>query len=111
MIPKKGSDAHECCRVYGRSRGGPRIYAVKRNGSISMTCYNAAPYSNVRFAVWMLPGGQDDLVWYAASKDVAGVWTCTVSKERHGENGEFMIHAYGFGGSKNTFLCNGSGSY
>lgn len=50
--------------------------------------------SSVRFAVWSLEGGQNDLVWYQAGKDSAGNWNASVPVSRHKSTGAYAVHAY-----------------
>ncbi|EDS06820.1 GBS Bsp-like repeat protein, partial [[Clostridium] scindens ATCC 35704] len=58
---------------------------------------NLGLYGDVRkveFAVWSLKGGQDDLVWYQASRDSSGAYRATVPISRHRTTGEYEGDAY-----------------
>lgn len=62
-----------------------------------ITLGNASAYGNirqVRFAVWSVQGGQDDLIWYSAEKKNAGTWTKTVKIKDHRTLGTYNVHAY-----------------
>lgn len=55
---------------------------------------NPSSTSNIRFAVWSETGGQDDLVWYTASKGTGGNWTATITGYNHKHGGKFNVHIY-----------------
>lgn len=59
--------------------------------------------SAVSFPTWSTKGGQDDLVWYAATKE-DGAWTSTVSLASHRTLGSYAVHAYGVVDGIQTFL-------
>ncbi len=61
--------------------------------------------SKVQFAVWSDTNGQDDIVWYTASKKSDGSWTATVKSSNHKSSGKYQVHAYVNGAfvSNNTF--------
>ena len=48
----------------------------------------------VQFPVWSSTNGQDDLVWYEASKNSAGDWEAVIQAQKHKSPGEYIIHAY-----------------
>lgn len=60
-------------------------------------------FSKVQYAVWSKNGGQDDLVWYTASKSGSS-WTATVDYSRHKHAGLYYLHVYADG----KFLTNTS---
>lgn len=51
-------------------------------------------YDQIRFVVWSLNDGQDDLGQYAAKRDRNGVWHYTVDLAMHSSAGVYMIYAY-----------------
>lgn len=51
-------------------------------------------YEQIRFVVWSLNDGQDDLGQYAAKRDRNGVWHYTVDLAMHSSVGVYMIYAY-----------------
>lgn len=48
----------------------------------------------VQFPVWSAPGGQDDIVWYTANKQLDGTYRFRMSVEDHKGLGTFNVHAY-----------------
>lgn len=48
----------------------------------------------VSFAVWGSSSGQNDIIWYNASKDSNGNYTCDVKIRNHKELGSYNVHAY-----------------
>lgn len=50
---------------------------------------------NVYFAVWSENGGQDDLVWYQASRKAGAVWEKEISITTHKTVGIYQVHLYG----------------
>ncbi|MDO4616804.1 MAG: GBS Bsp-like repeat-containing protein [Lachnospiraceae bacterium] len=76
------------------------------SGKREITLRNAgSAASTVQFAVWSDTKGQDDIVWYTASKQSNGNWTATVKSANHKSSGKYQIHAYVNGSfvSNNTF--------
>lgn len=51
-------------------------------------------YSQVKFAVWSVVDGQDDLAWYHAYQTEDGTWRCTVDLTKHHSVGLYRIDAY-----------------
>ncbi len=64
---------------------------------------------SVRFAVWSLKNGQDDLKWYTASGS-AGVYTATADIKNHKTVGEYAVHCY-FRNSANKDVYVGKTSF
>ena len=52
------------------------------------------PYTGVRFAVWNMDAGQDNLLWYAAEQDRAGGWSATADLSAHNRAGLYRIDVY-----------------
>jgi lipoprotein-anchoring transpeptidase ErfK/SrfK len=52
----------------------------------------------VWFPTWSLTGGQDDIVWYNATK-TGNAWIARVPLSNHRSTGAFSVHAYGAGGT------------
>lgn len=50
----------------------------------------------VKFAVWSVEGGQDDLHWYDGTQNVSGVWETIVSVLNHKTGGNYYVDAYGY---------------
>ncbi len=75
------------------------------SGSRKVTLRNAGSASKVQFAVWSDTNGQDDIVWYTASRQSDGTWTATVKSSNHKSSGKYQVHAYVDGkfASNNTF--------
>lgn len=101
--------------VYKRSRSGTMIFlagtsceirpsaetlSADRSGSKVRTVLSGVrsfgTVSGIKLAVWSEAGGQDDLVWYTASKQSDGEWKASVSLEKHRGTGTLYVHAYAF---------------
>lgn len=50
--------------------------------------------AGVQFAVWSDKNGQDDLIWYAGSKNALGEWTATAEIGKHRTEGRYNVHVY-----------------
>ena len=51
--------------------------------------------TGIQFAVWSRIDGQDDLIWYEASKTDDGSWKANVNTKNHkDDSGIYYIHAY-----------------
>ncbi|MDR1271851.1 MAG: GBS Bsp-like repeat-containing protein, partial [Clostridiales Family XIII bacterium] len=64
--------------------------------AIGISATNAGMKSaanNVRFAVWSVAGGQDDLVWYTGGRN-GDYWSANVNVADHRSAGVYNIHAY-----------------
>ncbi|MDO4616989.1 MAG: GBS Bsp-like repeat-containing protein [Lachnospiraceae bacterium] len=60
--------------------------------------------SSVRFPIWSQTNGQDDIVWYTASKNADGDYEATFDLSKHKNNGTFYVHVY----ADNKFVTNSS---
>lgn len=66
-------------------------------GQLNLTLSNYRAPSNlkqIRFAVWSLENGQDDLVWYTANRQNNGTYTYSVPLSKHATYGVYAIHCY-----------------
>ena len=71
--------------------------------------------SRVKVPIWTDKGGQDDIIWYDATKQSDGNYKVSVNIDKHkGEYGEYNIHLYyiesngkvrGVGGTKTTVVA------
>lgn len=50
--------------------------------------------TRVQFPVWSNTNGQDDLIWYEATKNSNGDWEAIISSKNHKNPGTFSAHAY-----------------
>lgn len=57
-------------------------------------------YSSVKFAVWSVTGGQDDLEWCTASRNSQGIWSATVDLSQHNSAGIYRIDVHPDGAKK-----------
>ncbi len=65
------------------------------SGKREVTLRNAgSSASKVQFAVWSESKGQDDIVWYTATKQSNGNWTATVKASNHKSSGKYAVHCY-----------------
>lgn len=67
------------------------------NSTKTATFRTGKNYSKVQFAVWSNIGGQDDLVWYNASKVSNGTWSCVLKYSNHRTEGIYNLHVYADG--------------
>ena len=67
---------------------------ISEGETLKISLFNSGAYSSVSFAVWGDVNGQNDLEWYAASKDNAGCWSTSVNLLNHREIGTYNIHVY-----------------
>ena len=50
----------------------------------------------IRYAVWSSENGQDDLLWYPASRQENGNYSAQISVDSHKGYGQYEVHAYAF---------------
>lgn len=55
---------------------------------------NIGIVNQVRFAVWSIEAGQDDLVWYTGKQNTSGIWEANIDILNHKTAGEYYIDAY-----------------
>jgi hypothetical protein len=75
------------------------------SGDASGSCHvvisgvsSSSGVQKVLVPVWTEAGGQDDIIWYPASKDPSGNYCVDISVASHGyQTGTYNIHAYGYG--------------
>lgn len=76
-------------------------------GTLSVTKNNEKEYTieltgvdipggvlQIQFPLWSKTNGQDDIVWYTASKVNSQVYRCRISVANHRGLGQFIVHAY-----------------
>lgn len=63
-------------------------------GEMSVCFHDDQDYNEIRFAVWSITDGQNDLDWYNAVEDECGIWRYTVDLSRHNSNGIYQIDVY-----------------
>lgn len=76
-------------------------------GALSVTKNNEKEYTielsgvnipggimQIQFPLWSKANGQDDIVWYTASKVSSQVYRCRISVANHRGLGQFIVHAY-----------------
>lgn len=68
--------------------------ALNVNGTCEINASNIPDVYGVKYAVWSVSNGADDLVWYTASKDSNGNWKATVPLSNHKTLGAYAVHAY-----------------
>jgi len=75
---------------------------AKANGTIDITVKtdNPSGLQAVSVPVWSSKNGQDDIVWYSASKQSADTFKLTVSAANHKyDGGMYHVHAYATAGN------------
>lgn len=78
------------------------------SGHLNITLSNYRVPSNlkqIRFAVWSLENGQDDLVWYNGTQQSDGTFTYSVPLSRHATYGSYAIHCYATTTSGSSFVA------
>ena len=97
-----GNGISLCANTTSTEIEAPKSEVTAKDAAGTETNYelkatNLGLYGDVRkveFAVWSLKGGQDDLVWYQASRDSSGAYRATVPISRHRTTGEYEGDAY-----------------
>lgn len=98
------STAGECVFYGGITVNVPRVSAsatISKTGGTSGSfrvnlgsVNQPGAVKNIDVAVWSRANGQDDLVWYSASRSGDG-WYVDVNTQEHGyDDGTYLIHAY-----------------
>ena len=74
---------------------GISVLAIRRMNSIFTIIASNVPddVRTVHVPTWTPANGQDDLVWYEASRTANGVWSVTIDAARHG-GGALVSHVY-----------------
>ena len=67
--------------------------------NISLSGCLVSKNTSIRFAVWSIENGQDDLVWYTATRQNDGTWTYSVPLSNHHSYGPYYIHCYSLSSS------------
>lgn len=77
----------------------PKIVLEKTNGgsTLQITAYGVEDSQEVQFPTWSDENGQDDIIWYKATKDKSGVWVCDADVANHETSGRINVHAYADG--------------
>ncbi len=66
--------------------------------------YPSSSATKVSFAVWSDANGQDDLIWYTASKQ-GNTWVATMNTANHKDAGTYLIHCYVNGKFASNTTC------
>ena len=95
--------------VIGWTEKDHTVTAVQDNNVLTVKMVDVASHGHtkVRFAVWSVENGQDDLAWYNAEKQADGNWTCTVDLTKHHSVGDYQLHAYASTGDSDTMRMAG----
>ena len=95
--------------VIGWTEKDHTVTAVQDNNVLTVKMVDVASHGHtkVRFAVWSMENGQDDLAWYNAEKQADGNWTCTVDLTKHHSVGDYQLHAYASTGDSDTMRMAG----
>lgn len=73
-------------------------------GKRQVVIVNPTSTNNLRFGVWSEIYGQDDIVWYSASRASDGTYRAIVDASNHKSAGLYQVHAYAGG----TLLAGGA---
>ena len=95
--------------VIGWTEKDHTVTAVQDNNVLTVKMADVASHGHtkVKFAVWSMENGQDDLAWYNAEKQVDGNWTCEVDLTKHHSTGNYQVHAYASTGDSDTMRMAG----
>ena len=95
--------------VIGWTEKDHTVTAVQDNSVLTVKMVDVASHGHtkVRFAVWSVENGQNDLAWYNAEKQADGNWTCTVDLTKHHSVGDYQLHAYAATGDSDTMRMAG----
>lgn len=65
------------------------------NGSFTVTVTGVTDAKTVKIPVWSDNNGQDDLIWYTATKSGSGTYKVTVDTRNHqNDDGVYHVHVY-----------------
>ena len=94
--------------IIGWTEKDHTVTAVQDNNVLTVKMADVASHGHtkVKFAVWSMENGQDDLAWYDAVK-TDGTWTCNVDLTKHHSTGNYQIHAYACAGDSDTMRMAG----
>ena len=94
--------------IIGWTEKDHTVTAAQDNNVLTVKMADVASHGHtkVKFAVWSMENGQDDLAWYDAVK-TDGTWTCNVDLTKHHSTGNYQIHAYACTGDSDTMRMAG----
>ena len=94
--------------IIGWTEKDHTVTAVQDNNVLTVKMVDVASHGHtkVKFAVWSMENGQDNLAWYDAVK-TDGTWTCNVDLTKHHSTGNYQIHAYACTGDSDTMRMAG----
>ena len=94
--------------IIGWTEKDHTVTAAQDNNVLTVKMVDVASHGHtkVKFAVWSMENGQDDLAWYDAVK-TDGTWTCNVDLTKHHSTGNYQIHAYACTGDSDTMRMAG----
>ena len=95
--------------VIGWTEKDHTVTAVQDNNVLTVKMADVASHGHtkVKFAVWSMESGQDDLAWYNAEKQADGNWACKVDLTKHHSTGNYQVHAYASTGDSDTMRMAG----
>lgn len=91
---------------YYNRNGTPKITSTSVEGNPATGNFNvrvktSGVVTSVKVPIWSLANGQDDLVWYPATKVKEGEYLATFDGANHQyQSGAYPIHAYAYNGSR-----------
>ena len=95
--------------IIGWTEKDHTVTAVQDNIVLTVKMADVASHGHtkVKFAVWSMENGQDDLAWYNAEKQADGNWACKVDLTKHHSTGNYQVHAYASTGDSDTMRMAG----
>lgn len=83
------------CSVKLPQIGTVTVKAENNNdGNVYITTSGASAAKNVRFLVWSDVNGQDDMKFFAGSRNSYGEWTAAVPMKDFKDYGKYYVHVY-----------------
>lgn len=90
---------HTYCTIDGISSAKIEVSNIDKNGNITLVISGlSAPsgISKVEVPVWTQKNGQDDIVWYTASKKGDNYQVTVPRKDHNNEAGRYVAHVYAY---------------
>lgn len=76
------------------SKSSVSLTPQKQNTEYLLEAVNVNYADSVKFAVWSMDNGQDDIIWYSAKEETAGTWRASVPIVNHATEGAYAVHTY-----------------
>ncbi len=78
----------------GESYCKPELDIDKEKNILDVAYYDNGELDNLYVAIWSIENGQDDLVWYEATRLDSNKWQATIDLTQHTTRGKISLHFY-----------------